>query len=272
MNSFFNKNPDINSRHESSLQEKGKHMITDVDLKIKTKKNRFILLNYLIIVCIVILSIYIIYDMYLESNIKTISSDSNYLATRINSELNIPTDVINNTNVNSSQEYFGNFLDNSYDNQLNISDSINSNSSNRIIDELIDSEYLGYPVDCKLSIPSISLETLVLSEYTETSSEICVSKFWGPEPNTVGNYSIAGHNYISPNMFKNLSKLNIGAEIYLSDNTNGTFIYEIYDIFKVHSSDTSVLESTLPNTREITLITCVNYTDYRLIIKAIEIP
>ncbi len=85
-----------------------------------------------------------------------------------------------------------------------------------------------------------------------------------------GNYVIAGHNYVNSNMFKNLINLSINDSIFLLDNFHGKVEYKVYDIFKVEKNNVDCLNQNTNNMRELTLITCVNYTDYRLIIKARE--
>ena len=131
-------------------------------------------------------------------------------------------------------------------------------------------EYLGYKVDAYLEIPKLNLKTEVLSNYSEEGMEVCVSKYWGPNPNEIGNYCIAGHNYITDKMFSRLKKLTIGEKIILSDNKNGKYTYIIYDIYKAEPDNTESLSQNTNEEREITLITCNNYSKNRLIVKAKE--
>lgn len=130
--------------------------------------------------------------------------------------------------------------------------------------------YLGFEVTAKLIIPNINLETNILKNYTEEAMDVCASKFWGPEPNEIGNFCIVGHNYNKENMFNNLIDLKIGDEIYLIDNKNGKITYTIFDIYKVKPQNTSPLDQNTAGKRIITLITCVNYSNNRLIVQAIE--
>lgn len=55
--------------------------------------------------------------------------------------------------------------------------------------------YNGYDVCAKLEIPAISLETYVLAHYSTNALQVSVTKFWGVEPNHIGNFCIAGHNF-----------------------------------------------------------------------------
>lgn len=134
----------------------------------------------------------------------------------------------------------------------------------------IDLEYLGYEVVAQLIIPNINLETYVFKDYSKEILDLGPTKFWGPDANEIGNFCIVGHNYKKENMFYNLIDLSVGDEIYLLDNKNGKYTYTIYDIYKVKPNDTTPIEQNINGKREITLITCVNYSNTRLIIKAIE--
>lgn len=134
----------------------------------------------------------------------------------------------------------------------------------------ISQEYLGFKVDAQLMIPKINLETYILKEYTEEGMKLCAAKFWGPEPNEIGNFCIAGHNYNKENMFNHLIDLEIEDELYLIDSQNGKYEYEIYDIYKVKPQNIAPLNQETNGKRVITLITCVNYSKNRLIVQAVE--
>lgn len=133
-------------------------------------------------------------------------------------------------------------------------------------------KYKGYGVLAKLEIPEIKLETYILKKCTEESLNKAVAKYWGADPNTVGNLCVAGHNAPrNRNMFYHLKDLKIGDKLTISDNTVGIVEYEIYDIFKVSPDDVSSLEQETGGNKEVTLITCTNDSKKRLIVKAREI-
>ena len=132
-------------------------------------------------------------------------------------------------------------------------------------------EYKGYEAIAKLTIPKIKVETYVLSDYSKESLETSVTKYWGPNPNDVGNFCIVGHNYINSKMFGNLKRLDIGDKLYLYDKINKEIEYEIYDIYKVKPIDVSCLSQDTYGKKELTLITCSDNADYRIIVKAIQI-
>lgn len=134
----------------------------------------------------------------------------------------------------------------------------------------IEENYLGFDVTAKLIIPKINLETYILKDYQEDGMKVCASKFWGPDPNEIGNFCIAGHNYEKENMFNHLIDLQIGDELYLLDNKNGKVVYKIYDIYKVKPENVEPLSQDTSGKRVVTLITCVNYSKNRLIVQAVE--
>ena len=129
----------------------------------------------------------------------------------------------------------------------------------------------GYNVIAKLYIPKIELITDVLEEYSEWALKTSVTKFYGPNPNDVGNLCITGHNYINRNMFNKLKRLNVGDNLFLTDGYEQKIEYEIYDIFKVGPNDESILNQDTNGVREITLITCTSDSKQRIIVKAREI-
>ena len=131
--------------------------------------------------------------------------------------------------------------------------------------------YKGYNVCAKLEIPSIQLETYVLSKYSKDALEISVTKFWGVNPNQEGNFCVAGHNYINSNMFNNLKKVKIGDRLFISDNEVGKVEYEIFGIDTVVPEDVSCLDAKFENEKEVTLITCTNDSQKRIIVKAKEV-
>lgn len=137
--------------------------------------------------------------------------------------------------------------------------------------EEIIKEYKGYEVCARLQIPAIELETYVLKEYSTQALNVSVTKFWGANPNQIGNFCVAGHNFVRKNMFRNLKKLVVGDKIIVTDNSVGIVEYEVYDIFQVNPKEVDCLDQETNGKREITLITCTTDSKKRIIVKAREI-
>ena len=134
--------------------------------------------------------------------------------------------------------------------------------------EHIESEFKEYKVCAKLNIPIINLETYVLEEYSKQALLTSVTKFYGGEPNKVGNFCIAGHNYGPTNMFQNIKKLKINDEVYLTDTNGNKIKYLIYDIYTVLPNETECLSQKTDGNTELTLITCTLDSERRIIVKA----
>lgn len=149
-------------------------------------------------------------------------------------------------------------------------EAIVQNNENQYPKEEIENIYNGYEVCAKLEIPAISLETNILSEYSEEALKISPTKFWGVDANEIGNFCIVGHNFINDNMFHDLKKLQIGDNLFIIDNEIGKVEYEIFEIYKVLPEDVSPLDAVTTNEREVTLITCTSDSKERIIIKAKE--
>ena len=225
-----------------SRRERRLDKTKNTKLKIKSIIRAFIILFILNAI------FYMIYGWYKESKIKIVKNIDTKL-TKIEAEENVIKIITEENEENKNYE----------------KDIEKHKKSN--LEEPVPEKYLGYKVDAKLEIPKININSNVLKEYTKEGLEVCISKFWGANPNEIGNYCIAGHNYGRKNMFGYLGVLEVGDKIYLSDNKYGRFSYTIYDKYRIEADDTSSISQDTDR-REITLITCTSYSNKRLIIKA----
>lgn len=132
----------------------------------------------------------------------------------------------------------------------------------------IEIEYKGYKVVGIIEIPSINIKYPILNKTNDNSMEYSITKFSGGEVNEIGNFVVAGHNYLNGTMFGKVDQLKIGDEIKLTDLYNNTLTYEIFDIYSIDPNDTSIIESSKEGTKEVTLITCTKGQINRLITKA----
>ena len=168
-------------------------------------------------------------------------------------------------------------LENSEKQRKNEEEKVEVNEKNSIEDTSVSqtdnsilTTYKGYPVIAKLEIPKINLETYVLSEYSEQALGVSVTKFYGKNPNEVGNFCIAGHNYITKNMFHDLKKLSIGDTFSLIDTNSNIVNYRIYLIETVEPDETQCLSQKTDGKIEVTLITCTTDSLKRIIVKAVK--
>lgn len=137
--------------------------------------------------------------------------------------------------------------------------------------EEIESSYKGYQIEGILEIPKINIKYPILNQTSDEAMKISVTKFWGPEPNEIGNYTIAAHNNRDGTMFGKTKYLEIGDIIKITSLKNYTIEYQVFDIYSIDPNDVSCVESVEKGTREVTLITCTNGHKNRLIVKGREI-
>lgn len=135
----------------------------------------------------------------------------------------------------------------------------------------VEVEYNGYNVVGIIKIAAINIEYPIIDKTSDKAMEVAITKFWGNNVNEIGNFTMAGHNYIDGTMFGSTKKLNIGDKIEMTDLTGKTLEYEIFDKYVIDPNDVSCVNSVQENTREITLITCTNGNSNRMILKAREI-
>ena len=239
------------------MNRRGKRFNKEKNIKGKAKS----IIRAFIILFILIIIFYMIYGWYKESKIKVVK--------------NIKTELTKVEKQDSTENIMKIIIEGE---QSNAEENIEANEENEEneqtnnegqLEEPVPNEYLGYKVSARLEIPKLNINSNVLEEYSTEGLEVCISKFWGSNPNERGNYCIAGHNYGRKNMFGYLGDLEIGDKIYLSDNKNGKFSYTIYDKYRIEADNTEPLSQDT-NKREITLITCSSYSNKRLIIKAVE--
>jgi LPXTG-site transpeptidase (sortase) family protein len=85
-----------------------------------------------------------------------------------------------------------------------------------------------------------------------------------------GNLCIAGHNYANNTHFAKINYLNNGDLIKIYD-INGNYLnYVVYDKYEVEYDDLTCTNQDTDGRKEITLITCKEYGQKRLVVKAKE--
>ena len=135
----------------------------------------------------------------------------------------------------------------------------------------------NYMTIASISIPKIDVNYSIIVgetgslEETEALLKISPTKFWGPNPNEVGNFCIVGHNYRNTKFFSKVPTLGNGDIIEITDSNNRRINYEVYNKYEVVPEDTTCLDQTTYGRKEITLITCTNDSKLRVIVKAREV-
>ena len=132
-------------------------------------------------------------------------------------------------------------------------------------------EFKGYKIEGIIEIPKINIKYPIIDHTNEETMKVSITKFWGPQANEIGNYTVAGHNNKDGTMFGKTKYLQIGDKIKLTNLKNETIEYEIFKIYSIDPDDVSCVESVENGTREITIITCTNGHKNRLVTKARQI-
>ena len=128
-----------------------------------------------------------------------------------------------------------------------------------------------------VKIPKINVEYPILDGQTDSAEEteellkISPTKFWGPEPNEVGNFCIVGHNYRNTKFFSKVLTLEKGDTIQITDLSGKTINYRVYNKYEVDPTDVSCTSQLTNGNKEVTLITCTNDSKLRVIVKAREV-
>lgn len=159
----------------------------------------------------------------------------------------------------NKQEKYSNALLNNY-NITKLYYNFVSNKSGEITES---SDILGI-----IEIPKINVYYPIFSSYDDDLLKISPCRFYGPSPGKIGNLCIAGHNYDNDKFFSKISNLNINDEVILYSNSNKKFIYLVFDTYEVNSNDLSPVYSYDENLCLLTLITCNNKNNNRIIVRA----
>ena len=218
--------------------------------ELKRKKKIYQFAFLISIICVCLLSSYYIYAEYDRTKSEEVSQE--ILA------------EIDNTTINQD------------DGILRVALEADTQEQNVEIQETESNKYVTqsgatYTTEAVLNIPSLGINYPVLSDTSEELLKISLNKFWGPSPNTVGNYCIVGHNYKNKKMLGKLADIKNGDIVELTDNSGKTIKYAVYNKYVVNPEDVACTSQLTNGNKEVTLITCTNYGKQRLVVKAREV-
>lgn len=122
-----------------------------------------------------------------------------------------------------------------------------------------------------VKIPKINLTYPILSETTDALMKIAPCKFHGANPNEIGNLCIIAHNYRRKGVFfSDVPDLVVGDIVEIQDLSQRTIQYEIYDIHTVMPNNVADTTQKTNGRKEVTLITCTDDSEQRVIVKCKE--
>lgn len=238
----------------------------------KNKYNKFLtVLFILIIIGIVVLAGFWIYDKYQE---KTVTEDATSAVDEF-LELVGATNVDNVTGVEASgmQTNTGDEEENNEGEKTtqtsNKKTTTTKKKSTSNTSTSYSPTYKGFPMVGSIEIPKTKIKYPILAQVTKKSIEKSVAVFYSPGLNQIGNTIIMGHNYRNGLFFSKNKNLEIGDKIYITDLSGTRLEYTIYDKYETSESDSSYLTLETNGTIEVTLATCTDYdTSRRIIIRA----
>lgn len=124
----------------------------------------------------------------------------------------------------------------------------------------------------KIEIPKISIKYVILDHATDKNLELSISRFMGPDIHKVGHLVLAGHNMRDGSFFGKLRWLERGDIFTLTDRKGTSAFYQIEKKYTVRANDLSPVQLTGIFEPVVTLITCDNDDNYRLILFANKMP
>ena len=231
------------------------------ELKRKKKVYKFNFFISVFLICILVsFYIYAEYDRNKsEETSQALLSEFNENSDILKEKSNILIAVLNDTNEDSNAN------DTSEDASQKAINSSNVQTTK---------EGFKYTTIASINIPKINVNYPILEgetgslEETESIIKIAPAKFWGSNPNKVGNFCIVGHNYLNSKFFSKVPTLENGDIIEITDENKQTMSYSVYTKYEVVPEDVSCLDQETNGRKEITLITCTDDSQKRVIVKA----
>ena len=230
------------------------------ELKRKKKFYKFEFFLSLLVVCV--LSSYYIYAEYNKNRDEAVSQDILAQANIVGEDQTTkPTDKLV---VNLDND--ANVVDDSA-----ALDNLDAESKNIFTEEFTTADGQVFKPIATIRIPKIDVYYPILSETTDELLKKALTKFWGCDPNEVGNFCIAGHNYRNKKFFSKVPTLENGDVIEITDTKGRTVKYTVYNKYTVIPEDVSPISPLTNGRKDITLITCTNDSKNRVIVKATEV-
>ena len=230
--------------------------------ELKRKKRMYTIDFFISVFLVCILFSYYIYAEYDKNKNESISKE-------ILSSLSFEDNLIDDTTIK--------FSDNAIVVILNTEDPFDVIYTEPVVEDTGDNiKWLQtasgtkYYALATIHIPSIDCTYPIINETTDELLKIAPTKFWGANPNEVGNFCIVGHNYRNSKFFSKVPKLKNGDTIEITDLSDRTLVYEVYDKYVVDPSDTDCTTQRTNGMKEITIITCTDDSKHRVIVKARE--
>jgi LPXTG-site transpeptidase (sortase) family protein len=118
----------------------------------------------------------------------------------------------------------------------------------------------------RILIPTLKVDYLILDHTTDKNLDISITKVIGPDVHQKGNLVLAGHNMKNGSFFGKLKSAQ-KKDVIILENLDGVREkYFMVDKYIVKEDDLSPLSQTNKGEAMVTLITCTEESDERLIV------
>ena len=232
--------------------------------ELKRKKKIYKLMFIISLFCMICLSTIYIYaevDRNKESEVsKNIVQDMFKDSTTVDQEENALIVKITNDVATNIQEYqqIEEKTSNTIQNTLTQAKSYTAKDGKNY-------NYIG-----RVVIPKIGVDYAILDHWSDELLKVSICKFHGANPNEVGNLCLVGHNWRNKRFFSKVPTLEIGDIVQITDLNEKTIDYEVYDIHTVDPNNTDDTTQKTNGRKEVTLITCTDDSQQRVIVKCKE--
>lgn len=232
--------------------------------ELKRKKRMYKLDFFISVFLVCVLFSYYIYAEYDKNKNEAISQE-------ILSNLNFEDNIADDTTIKFSNNSIVVILNTEDPSEVVYSEPVEDNNTDDNIEWLQTSAGTKYYALATINIPSINCTYPVLDRSTDELLKIAPCKFWGADPNEVGNFCIVGHNYRNNKFFSHVPELTVGDRVEITSLKGETLEYSVYDKYIVEPDDVSCTSQRTNGLKEITIITCTNDSKQRVIVKAREV-
>lgn len=152
-------------------------------------------------------------------------------------------------------------------------DAETSSGPETAVDQNLGPFNAGDPV-ARLEIPSLGIDEIIVAGVGVPELKLGPGHFpETPLPGQFGRASVAGHRTTYGQPFRAIDRLEPGDQM-IATTPAGRFVYEVTDSMVVEPSDYHVVNTTVPELANLTLVTChpVFSSSQRLVVNALIVP
>lgn len=150
----------------------------------------------------------------------------------------------------------------------NNTSSSNTKKSNYVQTPPTKKLYKGFIMAGYIQIPRTGIKVPIVESVSTNALNVAIGKLMGPELNEPGNVVLMGHNFRNRTLFSKNANIRVGDKIYITDYTGQKLTYTVYNTYITDPDDSGYYTRTTDGTIEISLSSCTNDNENRIIIWA----